>query len=150
MKKIILLVVLISVLVVGCSVSKQKITTTQFIEFAAENEYEILDKTKALKDPKIKKVILAKKNNECQIEFYKLKSITDAIYMFNDNKNIFKTNNNKTSTYTYTNLSNYSLYSLTNESYYMYLCRVDDTLLYVKAPLEYKEEIEEFTKLIGY
>ena len=32
----------------------------------------------------------------------------------------------------------------------MYLCRVDDTLLYVKAPLEYKEEIEEFTKLIGY
>ena len=150
MKKKVLIIVLISLFLTGCVGSKEKISTNQFIEFAAESGYEIQDKTRALKDSNIKKVILAKKNNECQIEYYKLKGITEAIYMFNDNRKIFKTSKNETSTYTYTNLSNYSVYSLTNESYYMYLCRVDDTLLYIKVPLNYKDEIVEFTEKIGY
>ena len=150
MKKKILFIVIISLFSTGCVGSKEKISYNQFIEYAAESEFEIQDKTKALKDPNIKKVILAKKSDEYQIEFYKLKGITEAIYMFNDNRKIFKTSKNETSTYTYTNLGNYSVYSLTNESYYMYLCRVDNTLLYVKVPIEYKDEIIEFSEKIGY
>lgn len=150
MKKKILFIVIISLLLTGCVGSKEIISYNQFIEYAAESEFEIQDKTKALKDPNIKKVILAKKSDEYQIEFYKLKGITEAIYMFNDNRKIFKTSKNETSTYTYTNLGNYSVYSLTNESYYMYLCRVDNTLLYVKVPIEYKDEIIEFSEKIGY
>ena len=150
MKKKIIFIILISLFLTGCVGSKEKLTPTQFSEYAIESEYEIQDKTKALKDSNIKKVILAKKGNDYQIEFYKLKGITEAIYMFNDNRKEFKTSKTETSTYTYTNLGNYSVYSLTNESYYMYLCRVDDTLLYIKVPINYKDEVIEFTEKIGY
>ena len=150
MKWKILLIILFSLLLTGCIGNKEKISSDQFIEFAAESEYEIIDKTKVLKDSNIKKVILAKKSDDYQLEFYKLKGITEAIYMFNDNRKIFKISKNDTSTYTYTNLGNYSIYSLTNESYYMYLCRVDNTLLYVKVPVEYKDEVVEFSNKIGY
>lgn len=150
MKKNILIIIIVSLLLTGCIGSKERLSANKFTQLAIENGYEVQDKTKALKDSNIKKIILAKKNNECQIEFYRLKGITEAIYMFNDSRKIFKTSKNETSTYTYTNLGNYSIYSLTNETYYMYLCRVDDTLLYIKVPINYKDEIIDFTEKIGY
>lgn len=144
MKKKLLLIIIISLFVAGCGIYKNKTTTSQFKVIASELGYEVIDKTKALNDKRFKKVILAKKNNDCQIEYYKLKSINDALYMFNDNKNIFKVSKTETSSYTSKNIGNYNTYELTNESNYMYLCRVEDTLIYLKVDVAYKDDVLEF------
>ena len=45
---------------------------------------------------------------------------------------------------------NFTTYSLTDNGYYIYLCKVDDTLLYTRVKEEYKEEVDKFIQELGY
>lgn len=45
---------------------------------------------------------------------------------------------------------NFETYELTTNLMYMYTCRVDNTLLYVSANVEDKDEIKELVKNLGY
>ena len=48
------------------------------------------------------------------------------------------------------NGTNYEKYTQETEGLYMVLTRVDNTLLYVKAPDNAKEPINSFIKELGY
>ena len=46
--------------------------------------------------------------------------------------------------------SNYNIYSLTTEDVYVYISRVDKTLLYINVNKEYKDEIKDLIEKLGY
>ena len=48
------------------------------------------------------------------------------------------------------NIGNYSTYGLTSNGYYMYVSRVDNTLLYAKVSTTYKDAVKSIIKDLGY
>ena len=96
-----------------------------------------------------KKALVAKKK-DYQIEFFVLNTETDAKDMFKDNKKKFESS--KSGTYAQSNISllNYSMYTLESGGYYMYISRIDNTVLYTKVNSKYKDDVKLFIKKIGY
>ena len=47
-------------------------------------------------------------------------------------------------------MGNYSSYTLVSNGYYMHLCRVDNTLLYVKVSDTYKDSVKKLINELGY
>ena len=85
-----------------------------------------------------------------QVEFYVLDSSENASAMFNSNKNIFQ-NYSSTSSSEKTSITvNSATYSLTSSGYYMYLSKIDNTLLYVRVQDTYKNTVKDFVKALGY
>ena len=70
--------------------------------------------------------------------------------MFNKNKQTFEEYSTSGSKTTSIEIGNYTKYTLETDSYYMLLTRVDNTFLYVRVPIEYKEQALEVIKDLGY
>ena len=45
---------------------------------------------------------------------------------------------------------NYEIYELTTDAMYNYICRVKNTLVYVSANVEDKDEVKSIIEKIGY
>ncbi len=85
-----------------------------------------------------------------QIEFYELDSDDSARRLFAGNKNIFEQSITGNHAESSVSLANYDKYTLTNNGAFMLLSRIDNTLVYVNSPSEYKDEINSILKEIGY
>ena len=85
-----------------------------------------------------------------QVEFYVLDDVGNATSMFNINRTIFEGYKGNSSSELSSSMSNYSSYTLTSSGYYMHLCRVDNTLLYVKVKDTYKDSVKDLIKDLGY
>ena len=85
-----------------------------------------------------------------QVEFYVLDNSANASSMFNSNRNIFENYRSNSSSEKSAITGNSSTYSLISSGYYMYLCRIDNTLLYVKVQDTYKNTVQNFVKALGY
>ena len=70
--------------------------------------------------------------------------------MFESNKDYFKDREGSTRVTSSYSIGNYNLYSLTSNGDYMYLCRVDNTLLYIDVEDEYKDEVKDIVEELGY
>lgn len=98
----------------------------------------------------IKEAIIAQNSAGYQVEFYVLDNVGNATSMFNTNKTTFESYKGSVSTESSTNIGNYSSYTLTSSGYYMHLCRVDNTLLYIKVKETYKDSVKSLIKQLGY
>lgn len=134
----------------GC-MSKKAITTDEFISKAQAQGYSIVDVTSQFASYGIvEEATVAHNSEKYQIEFYVLKNEAEAISMYNTNKSTFETYEGSSSSKTNLDMKNYSSYSLTSSGYYLYLCRVDNTLIYVKTDAVYKESVKSLIKELGY
>ena len=70
--------------------------------------------------------------------------------MFDYNKDEITKSKSKNSREVSNSSGNFTTYSLTDNGDYIYLCKVDDTLLYTKVKEEYKEEVDKFIQELGY
>lgn len=70
--------------------------------------------------------------------------------MFNTNRSTFESYKGNSSSESSSSMGNYSSYTLTSNGYYMHLCRVDNTLLYVKVNDTYKDSVKKLIKELGY
>jgi hypothetical protein len=70
--------------------------------------------------------------------------------MFNTNKSTFESYKGNSSSESSANMSNYSTYTLTSSGYYMHLCRVDNTLIYVRVKDDFKKDVQAVIKKLGY
>ena len=98
----------------------------------------------------INEATVAASDDKWQVDFYVLDDSTQAKDMFNNNKSIFESYKGKNSLESSTALGNYENYSLTSSGYYMYICRVDNTLVYASVIDSYKDEVKEFIEKLGY
>ena len=131
--------------------NKTAINTAQFKSIAENKGYTITDATSQYAQyGYINEATIATNNNEWQAEFYVLSDEGNATSMYNTNLEIFASYKGNSSSESSSSASNYTSYSLTSSGYYMHLCRIDNTLLYVKVSETYKDIVKDFIKELGY
>ena len=134
----------------GCE-NKDVISKDDFISEAKKNDLITVDVTSQYSSYEyIKSATIAKNSNEWQIEFYVLDDADNAKSMFNTNKNIFENSKDNNSAELSKNMGNYSIYELISDGYFMYISRVENTLLYVKVKTTYKDTVKAIIKELGY
>ena len=124
----------------GCG-NKKAITTNDFINVTESNGYKIIDAKDQFDYDYIKEATIAVKD-EYKMEFYVLDSKNSAIKMFDNNKSIFESYKMGLSKEASTDFGNSSTYSLSSNGYYMYLSRVDNTLLFIRVKDIYKDSVK--------
>ena len=149
-----ILILLLSVFMLfsltGCF-KKSPLTTDSFITNSTSSNFTTQDVTSDFSnEPSIIKATLALNSKGYQIEFYELSSDSAAKDMFITNKTNFQSLNSSKYTESEANVGNYNTYSLSTESEYMYLSRVDKTFLYLKVDISNKDEVKEFIDKLGY
>ena len=136
-------------LVTGCG-NKKAITTSDFKSKAEKAGYQTADVYNQYKEfGYVKEATVATKDGY-QVEFYVLDNKSNAAGMFNTNKTTFENTKSGSATESSVELGNYSTYSLTSSDSYMYLSRVDNTLIYVKVPESAKDNVKSLIKELGY
>ena len=70
--------------------------------------------------------------------------------MFENNKTTFENSTDGTTSSSSVNMGNYNTFELNANGKYMYLCRVDNTLVYFNVDEAYKDDAKKFIKALGY
>ena len=144
MKKLRVLLIILLLIAVGCK--KNSVTLDEFIEVARFNGYYIEEnKTGYESYDYISDIYYAvNRENAYDVQFLKLESSETAKKFFLLNVNEIK-NNLTTEDYIKSkSLSNYELYHAENESTYYLVIRSKENIIYISAPINYINEIEEF------
>jgi predicted small lipoprotein YifL len=152
LKKVFLGLILLSSLFIltGCG-KKEPIDVEQFTKKAKDKGYDVVDVSKQYeKYEYIKSGTVASSNNKWQVELYILEDETGAKNMYNINKNKFNKEKHNSKTYSEVTMKNYSKYTLKANNKYMYLSRVDNTLIYCDVESKYEEEAKKFIKELNY
>ena len=151
-KKILTVIVLVGCLflLTGCG-TKKKIDVERFTKVAKDKGYEIVDVSEQYKAyPFIKSGTVSSSDKNWQVEFYVLEDEVAAKNMFNTNKSKFDKEKNGSKTYSEVNMKNYNTYTLKANGQYMYLSRVENTLIYCNVKSEYEKDAKELIKALGY
>lgn len=132
----------------GC-LKKEKITQDVFKNVVETHGLTVIDKSIEFPD-KMLLSYLSAANNEYFIEYYEFDSEENASELYESNK--IEIENSKGSSYSQTDLNglNYQLYTLTSKGKYIFISRIENTILYSEVKEEYKDEIKEITKDLGY
>jgi len=131
---------------------KEPITASEFKNEMEDLDFEIVDaKYQFAEYDYVEKVYLAlEEDGDYQIEFYKLDEEEDAINFYNNNKSIFESDKGSTSAETSVNLKNNSKYTLTTNGKYKVVSRIENTVIYLNVDKEYKDEVKDILKELGY
>ena len=137
-------------LLTGCSLKKKALSMDEFQDITIKNNYMFLDVTDQFEYNKsIKKAGLAA-TSVWQLEFYVFDNKDNAQDMFDNNVKLFKKEKNSTSLQVTNKVFNYENYALTTNKYYMYISRVDNTVVYSRVPVEYRSKIKKFVEKLEY
>ena len=130
-------------------ISKESITGEKFVEIMEDNDFKVSDVKYQFKnsDVKIKEAYVAKKD-EYQIEFYTFEDVDDADYFFRINKEKFDSNSAKTRVDL--NGKNYASFNIEANGKYKFLERIDETVIYINVDREYKDNVKDMVKILGY
>jgi len=146
------MVILCSMLcTVGCK-PKVSITAEDFKTSMESKGYTIADASAQFAEyDEITKVYIAlSKDGGYQIEFYETSTNDAAARLFAGNKTIFEQSAGNASANSSVSAANYSSYKLTSNGSYKALSRINNTMIYIDAPAEFKEEIKTVLEEIGY
>lgn len=156
MKKIksilsIVLCLLVVFLVTGCE-NKKAIGADDFKSIAEENNLTVSSILDQYKDEdKIASADFAvSEDDSWGFAFYVFDDVNGAVTMYNNNKAKFEENKEGIYSHSEVTLNNYATYSLTSNGEYMYLSRIDNTLVYARVSESYKDEVTEITQQLGY
>lgn len=136
----------------GCFLRPRKAATAEdFREVAKNNNLTIVDAYDQMSQYNVfKSALLAKSAEGWQVEFYILNTDADAQDMYDTNKKIFENSKTGTTRENYLTLKNYSMYNLISGDKYMYLGKIDNTMLYVKVDEKYTDNAKKIIKELGY
>lgn len=138
-------------LLTGC-VKKTVITTEQFKSKTEEHNLitkDIISQYTQYNNI-IKEATLAIKDDEWQIEFYVITNATEAKDMFTNNVNKIEAETTSTEIKTKVNMLNYNTYSQTTATKYVYISRVENTILYIEVKADQKDEVMTVVEALGY
>ncbi len=144
------IMVFLLMLTVGCSMNKEAISTSEFVEIATSKGYETIDITDRYVDYDQVKEATKISEEGFDIEFYVLNSTSDAKEMYEKNKKILDDNKDGMSTDTTVTSGNYVTYDLKTTDNYIHLCQVDNTMLYVNVESGYQNKTNELIDELGY
>lgn len=135
----------------GCS-PKVSLTAEDFKTTMEAKGFTVKDVSEQVaENPQITKAYVAISGDEqYQIEFYETDTAETAQRLYAGNKVIFEESASGASSNSSASAANYNSFKMTADGYYKVLSRIDNTLIYVNAPKEYKDEIKTVLDEIGY
>ena len=142
-------IILLAGLFIIKNLKKQVLSVDEFISKLEAKEYILKDITREYNYDYVKNVYSAEYLNNWYLNFIQLDNDSNSIKLFDNHYNNYKDVSGPKSM-TLVNGLNYNIFTLTTSDYYMYICRVDNTIIYSKANKEYKDEIKEIAKELGY
>ena len=145
-------IILIMITCTGCG-DKNSIATTDFISTMESNNYYIKDVSDQYANYEffVDATLAVNPTNEYQIEFYAFTDEAGAKNSYDTTKqNQYDPLEDSSSSNVSVDVNNYSKCSFTTATVYFYMCRVDNTMVYVKAPASYKKEIQKIIDKLGY
>lgn len=147
-----ILIIVILTITVGCSLTKKTLDNTRFISIMSDNNFKVTNVTDQYNNYEfIKSVQVAiSENNDFQIEFYELDTIENAQKMFESNKSDFEEEKSSSAFTSNINMTNYNTFTLSDDTIYRYICRVDNTLVYINTIKEHQKEVKEIIESLGY
>ena len=153
MKKKLLLVFILLLgvfTITGCT-TKTPLTTNDFVDLVEQNNYKTTNVTEQFSTyAQIKNAFVAQDSEmRYQIEYYELDTNENAKSFFEGNKKIFEKQSNIKS-HTSVNLNNYNKYSQSTKTVYSVISRIDNTVVYANVKIEYKKEVQDIIKKLGY
>ena len=116
----------------GKSSTSEPITTTKFKTIMEEKGLEVTDKTDSAKDHSYQEIYVAVDKEKYSFEYYFMKNEKSA-----------------TNVYKYA-VDTQSVYDVTASDYHCKVIKKENTVLYVTAYPEYKEDAEKLVKELGY
>ena len=144
MKKFKYLLLIMIFFLVGCH--KNSFNREEFIEMGTFNGYIVkADKTGYEEYDYIKEVYYAiNRENAYDVQFLELENAEYAKRFFLLNASDIKENMIDRDYLKSMSLSNYEVYHVENETEYLMVLRSNNNIIYIKAPINYINEIEEF------
>ena len=128
----------------GC-VNKKAIKVDEFDEFFTNEGFEVTNAYDQLvKKDNIKGTYIAK-NDRIQIELYVLNTIENAKKFYLEDVKYFKKENVSND-----KDHNYESFSLEEDGKYIYISRIDKTVIFSINDIKYKDEINDILEKINY
>lgn len=130
-------------------VSKESITTEKFVEVMEDNDFKVANVTDQFKgsDIHVKEGYVARKD-DYQVEFYTFKNEDDADSFYRVNKAKFDTD--VANTRVQLSGKNYASFNIEANGKYKFLERIDKTVIYINVDKEYKSNVKNVVKKLGY
>ena len=144
MKKIKYLLIIVLLICVGCK--KNEVTLSDFISKATDNAYFVEKNMTGYEDYSYIKNIYYAINREdaYDIQFLELENVDYAKEFFLLNANEIKTKITNKDYIKSMSITKYELYHAENDTNYYLVLRSNNNIIYVDAPINYINEIEEF------
>lgn len=150
-RNIMLIIVLIFIFILTGCTTKKEISTSKFIDIVHNYKLKSMDVSKQFVEvDNIKTATIAESDDMWQIEFYTFDGKDGAKEMYETSYNSYLTNKPWSRYADEINNKKYNEYTLVTEELYLHVCRVDDTLLYVNVPIDYKTDVEKVIRALKY
>ena len=152
MKKVLLaimILVLSATTLTGCGAGKEPITSEEFKEYFSD-DYTTTEVSDDFDDSI--KVVLNATSDDIIIEYFEFTDNDSATYFFNQIVNEYEIEKEylNVRANTKTNTNNYGSYKLTTDSRYLAVVRVENTVIGSSVSKEFKDEVKDIIKDLGY
>lgn len=144
MKKKLFIILILFFITIGCA--KNELTLSSFIEKANDNAYFVESNKKGYESYQyIKEIFYAvNRENAYDIQFLELENDEYAKEFYNINQNALLEYVNNDAYIKKINNHDYQVYHIENDNEYHLVIRSKQNILYINAPINYINEIEEF------
>lgn len=150
-KKYLIVVLLVGIFTLtGCSLNKKALTASEVKEKVEKLGFEVFDSKEEFGEVDYLTNALQLGNSNFYVEFIELKDKETAKILFQNNKEQIDDNRKGDFKNKSTSGNNYETYELIRDGYYMYVCKVDNTILYVDDKVEFESEMKQIIKALNY
>lgn len=149
-KRYLIAILLLSLFTLTGCFTKQALTTDEVKSKVSEIGFNVSDAKSEYADYDHIIESLELGNSNFYIQFFVVNDEEKAKILFNNNKEIIDGNRNGTYKNSSTSGKNYETYELESDGKYMYVSRIDNTIIYANEKVEYKEEIRKIIDTLKY
>ncbi len=130
----------------------KELTAEEYVKIVENNKYTINDITETMSSYNyIQNAIMAvSENKEYQIEYYMFTDVTSAYNFFSNKKTAISMVFGPDDAVDESETDEYSKYSVSSDKLYCTVFRIGESVVCVDAKAEYKNEIDNMLKKLGY
>ena len=149
--KLFLVVVFVTLTITACGGNKA-ITSDEFKSKMESKNFTIYNtKSQFASYDQVKEALLAyNEEKDYKIEFYILDTKDSAKIFYKTNKENFEEEKEGLATTTSVDLNNKNRYTQADSNTFKLISRIDNTVIYVNVNKEYKEDVSNILKELGY
>ena len=150
-KKIFLYIFLLCLFLTGCKGNIKEVGTLETFNNTFSNiGFSVSDNSETYTEDKYLGAMIAKNDEDVTVQMVIYKNTDDAIKIQEEHIEMFQLLKSTSNIINKDKGKNYYSYTMISNNQYMISTRIDNTLVFCKVPLEYKDTIENAINKMGY